>query len=127
MLHHKLVVRPGRVAHYIAVSPINRLVFVGLRGTSTLSDILTDCCGRAVPLIDDNSLGDKGRIEIRAAAPNTVLAEDEIVEIESGHERILFESHDDDGDNFTRCHEGILISARNVMNEILESFFTSFD
>mmetsp|Transcript_66536 Transcript_66536/g.74532 ORF Transcript_66536/g.74532 Transcript_66536/m.74532 type:complete len:555 (+) Transcript_66536:169-1833(+) len=125
MLHHKLVVRPGRVAHYIAVSPTKREVVVGLRGTSTLSDFCTDCCGRAVPFVDDSSLGDKVRVEIKAAEPITVLEspKDGIVEVVSGHERIELEDHDNDGDNFTRCHEGILISARNVMDEIRDFLY----
>ena len=115
------MVRPGTVAHYIAVSPSKRQVVVGLRGTSSLEDILTDCCGRPVPLVDDYSLlGDSVRVEVKAKVPNLVLAEsnDEVIEIVSGHERILLEEHDDDGDNFVRCHEGILISAKNVMEEI---------
>ena len=127
LLHHKLVVRPGSVAHYIAVSPERKQVIVGLRGTSTLGDFCTDCCGRAVPFIDDGcSHGDNVRVEIRAAHPNTILAsasKDGIVEVVSGHERIELEDDDDDGDNYTRCHEGILISARNVMDEIKSFLF----
>eukprot|EP00957_Ditylum_brightwellii_P026607 2012319-Ditylum_brightwellii.AAC.1 len=103
VLQHKLEFCPGKVAHYSAVSPTERLLVVGFRGTSTLSDILTDCCGRAVPLVDHNSIGDKIRVEIKAA---------------DGCERITLEDHDNDGDNFVRCHEGILISAKNVLNEI---------
>jgi Lipase (class 3) len=121
MLRHHLNVRPGMVAHYIAVSPSKRQVVVGLRGTTSLEDILTDCCGNAVPLSDDGSRGDKVRVEVKAAFPNLVLADshDEIVEIVSGHERIVCEENDDEGDNFVRCHEGILISARHVMEEIM--------
>lgn len=120
MLKHHLNVRPGMVAHYIAVSPSARKVVIGLRGTTSLEDILTDCCGHAVPLLDDNPTGDKVRVEVRAAIPDIVSADsrDETVEIVSGHERIVLEDHDDEGDNYVRCHEGILISARNVMDEI---------
>lgn len=121
LLHHKLVdIRPGRVAHYIAVSPTRRQVVVALRGTSTLGDLVTDCCGHAVPLVDDHTTGDKVRVEIKAAVPNiiTVASQEGNMEIISGHERIVFEDHDDDGDNHIRCHEGILISARNVLEEI---------
>uniref|UniRef100_A0A7S0TAJ9 sn-1-specific diacylglycerol lipase n=1 Tax=Pseudo-nitzschia delicatissima TaxID=44447 RepID=A0A7S0TAJ9_9STRA len=121
ILHHKLVdIRPGRVAHYVAVSPTKRQAVVGLRGSTTLGDFVTDCCGHAVPLVDDHSTGDKVRVEIKAAVPNIVVAgsEDGTTEIISGHERIVLEDHDEDGDNYIRCHEGILISARNVMDEI---------
>jgi len=122
LLHHKLVdIRPGRVAHYIATSPTERRVIIGLRGTSTLGDLLTDCCGHAVPLVvDDDTPADKVRVEIQAAVPNLVVtrSDDETMEIISGHERILLEDHDDDGDNYVRCHEGILISARKVLYQI---------
>ncbi len=120
ILHHKLVdIRPGRVAHYVAVSPTQKQVVVGLRGTTTLGDLVTDCCGHAVPLVDDDTIGDKARVEIKAAVPNIVMAGSEDgTEIISGHERIVFEDHDDEGDNYIRCHEGILISARNVLEEI---------
>lgn len=121
MLHHKLIdIRPGRVAHYIAVSPTQKQVIVGFRGTTSLGDLMTDCCGNAVPLIEGDSLGDKVRVEIRAAVPNIVMAgsQEDTMEVISGHERIMLEDHDDDGDNFIRCHEGILISARNVLEEI---------
>jgi Lipase (class 3) len=120
LLRHHLVGRPGTVAHYIAVSPSKRQVVVGLRGTSSLEDLLTDCCGRAVPLIDDDSMGDRVRFEVKAAVPNQILPQldDDIIEIVSGHERIVFEDDDDDGDNYIRCHEGILHSARHVMEEI---------
>jgi len=124
VLHHKLIdIRPGRVAHYIAVSPTKKQVIVGLRGTSTLGDLMTDCCGKAVPLVDDEPLGDRVRVEVRAAVPNIVKtgSKEDTMEIISGHERILLEDNDDDGDNFIRCHEGILLSARNVIDEI-ESF-----
>eukprot|EP00536_Pseudo-nitzschia_multiseries_P003658 jgi/Psemu1/236880/estExt_Genewise1.C_570071 len=123
LLHHKLVdIRPGRVAHYIATSPIERRVVIGLRGTSTLGDLLTDCCGHAVPLVvDDDAPADKVRVEIQAAVPSLVVtrSDDQTMEVISGHdERIVLEDHDDDGDNYIRCHEGILISARNVLDEI---------
>lgn len=118
VLHHKLVdIRPGKVAHYIAVSPTQRKVMIGLRGTSTLGDLLTDCCGQAVPLVEEQ---DTVRVEIRAEVPNLVLAgsREDVLEVISGHERIVLEDHDDDGDNYARCHEGILISARKVLDEI---------
>ena len=126
MLNHKLTeIRPGRAAYYIAVSPTQKQVVVAFRGTSTLGDLMTDCCGTAVPLAEDDNLGDKVRVEIQAAVPNIVTegSQEDTMEIISGHERIVFEDHDDDGDNFIRCHEGILISARNAMEEIESVLF----
>jgi hypothetical protein len=120
LLKHHLVVRPGTVAHYIAVSPSKRQVVVGMRGTSSLEDIVTDCMGTAASLEEDESLGDKIRVEVKARGENLVLVEpdDDVIEIVSGHERIVLEDDDDEGDNYVRCHEGILISARHVMEEI---------
>lgn len=121
MLRHHLNIRPGTVAHFIAVHPPSRKVIVSLRGTSSLEDLLTDCMGRAVPLLDDLSVDiDAVRVEVKAAVPNLVMADstDEIVEIVSGHERIVLEDDDDDGDRYVRCHEGMLTAARNVLNEI---------
>ena len=41
---------PGRVGYYVAISHEKREVLIGMKGTSTLEDILTDCCGRALRL-----------------------------------------------------------------------------
>jgi len=119
VLRHKLIdIRPGRVAYYIAVSPTRKQVVIGFRGTSSFGDLVTDCCGNAIPLMEDDS--DKGRVEVTAAEPLIVTAgsNDHAMEIISGHERIVLEAHDEEGDNFIRCHEGILMSARNVIDEI---------
>ena len=77
--------------------------------------------GRAASLEDDESLlGDRIRVEVKAKVEHQVLAEadEDIIEIVSGHERIVFEDHDEEGDNYVRCHKGILISAKHVMEEI---------
>jgi hypothetical protein len=116
LLTHSLSSRPGNVAYFVAVSPERKQLVVGVRGTSTLEDILTDCCGRPVPLEEDED--DSIRIEVQAAVPNTVLVEDGDVEIVSGHERILLENSDDEGDNYVRCHEGILISSRRMVDQL---------
>ena len=39
---------PGRVGYYVALSPSENKVLIGIKGTSTLEELLTDCCGRAV-------------------------------------------------------------------------------
>jgi hypothetical protein len=39
---------PGRVGYYAAVSPSENTLLIGIKGTSTLEELLTDCCGRAV-------------------------------------------------------------------------------
>lgn len=39
---------PGRVGYFVAVSRAKRTLLIGMKGTSTLEELLTDCCGRAV-------------------------------------------------------------------------------
>lgn len=62
---------PGRVGYYVAISHTQRTLLVGMKGTSTIEELLTDCCGRAVrvdlendphgycpPLVAVNDTGD---------------------------------------------------------------------
>ncbi len=46
---------PGRVGYYVAMSPSENKLLIGIKGTSTLEDLLTDCCGRAVRCDLDNN------------------------------------------------------------------------
>ena len=50
----KLRKPPGRVGYYVAVSHSKKELLIGMKGTSTLEDILTDCCGRALRLDLEN-------------------------------------------------------------------------
>ena len=129
MLSHQLSVRPGTVAHYVAVHPQNKTVVVSLRGTSSLEDLLTDCLGLSQPLVEDKSLvEDHIHVEVQAATPHVVMVDDSsdhddatAVEIVSGHERIFISSqdhHDDNDHPGCTCHEGILAAARNVLDVI---------
>jgi hypothetical protein len=124
LLEHSLSSRPGNVAYFVAISSEQKKIIVGIRGTSSLEELLTDCCGRAVPF-QDIADGDyeKARIEVRAAIPNTVCPSPDgcAVEVVSGHERIIIQDHDDEGDNFIRCHEGILLSARRLVGKVQPS------
>jgi len=47
LLRHDKTTLPGRVAHYVAISPKERKVLIGIKGSSNLEDMLTDCCGLA--------------------------------------------------------------------------------
>ena len=63
---------PGRVGYYVAISPSENKLLIGIKGTSTIEELLTDCCGRAVrcdlendphyhvidALLNDCSIGD---------------------------------------------------------------------
>ena len=89
LLEHSRASRPGHVAYYMAVSSLaKKQLVIGLRGTSTLEDIVTDCCGRPVPLDDrpyyyDHDRGsqlnrstnhqDPSCIEVKAASPDRVI------------------------------------------------------
>jgi len=49
--------RPGHVAYFVAVSSTRRKqLIVGVRGTTTLEDIVTDCCGRQSFLMIDRTI-----------------------------------------------------------------------
>eukprot|EP00581_Thalassiosira_minuscula_P016107 CAMPEP_0183728122 /NCGR_PEP_ID=MMETSP0737-20130205/27160_1 /TAXON_ID=385413 /ORGANISM="Thalassiosira miniscula, Strain CCMP1093" /LENGTH=97 /DNA_ID=CAMNT_0025959959 /DNA_START=44 /DNA_END=334 /DNA_ORIENTATION=+ len=37
---------PGRVGYFVAVSHTHQTLLIGIKGTSTLEELLTDCCGR---------------------------------------------------------------------------------
>lgn len=50
----KLRKPPGRVGYYVAISHAKKELLIGMKGTSTLEDILTDCCGRALRLDLEN-------------------------------------------------------------------------
>lgn len=134
--------RPGFVAFYVAVSGVHKQVVVGVRGTSSLEDLVTDCCGHAVPLKHyDPSYEERGSIEVEAEKPHEIrlsknwsgedappaievdhfFFEDEgrhfdQVEIVSGHERIHVEH--EDGDYHVRCHEGILFSSQRLCRRV---------
>jgi hypothetical protein len=100
LITHNLSSRPGNVSYFLAVSPMQKQLILGIRGTSSLEDILTDCCGSVVPLNEpDKENGDNSRIEITDTG-------------------IVVEDHDNEGDNFIRCHEGILISSQKLLNDI---------
>jgi hypothetical protein len=48
LLRHETIVVPGSVAHYIALNRTTKEAVIGVKGTSSLEDLLTDCCGVAV-------------------------------------------------------------------------------
>jgi hypothetical protein len=140
MVMHDSSTRPGFVAFYVAVSNVHRQLVIGIRGTSTLEDLVTDCCGHAVPLrYDDGKHEERGSIEVEAEKPHEIRLSRQFsgesmnsndpeedsdsdwshfdqVEIVSGHERIHVKT--DDGDYHIRCHEGMLLSAQRLCRRI---------
>lgn len=49
VLRHDVATEPGRVGHYIALNYTERTCLIGLKGTSTFSDVLTDVVGACLP------------------------------------------------------------------------------
>ena len=49
LVQHRTADKPGHVGHFIATNPERKLMIIGLKGTSSFGEVLTDCCGRVVP------------------------------------------------------------------------------
>ena len=109
--------RPGSVGHIVAVSHEKQTVVIGVKGTSSLEELLTDCCGQAVPY---NLGGEEvtDRVEVRGKIDDEVLTLlDASVEVVSGHETVsILQGYDEDLD--VRCHEGILISTKRLYERV---------
>ena len=140
--------RPGSVGYYWAESSLlsssssseaekeETTLLIGIKGTTSLEELLTDACGRSVsyhgPTGSDNSTTHSShtRIEVQAQKEDSVLLSDnndqvDNVEIVSGHERIIVEQehgNNDDSDSsldyHVRCHQGILIAAQRLFQQI---------
>lgn len=141
---HDQSTRPGYVSFYAAVSGITREIRIGVRGTSTLEDLVTDCCGHAVPFRHDDDTDERGRIEVEASRilqrelelvssmDNNVDDNDDAAlgsdcssnksqqgaEVIFDFESIRVEDDDSQGDNHIRCHEGILLSAQRMCKKL---------
>jgi hypothetical protein len=110
--------RPGSVGHFVAVSHEKRTVVIGVKGTSSLEDLLTDCCGQPV-LYNLGGEEVTDRVEVRGKIDDEVhTLLDASVEVVSGHEIIsILQGYDEDLD--ARCHEGILISTKLLYEQVL--------
>jgi hypothetical protein len=49
LLKHETVVEAGSVGYYIAIEPKTKTALIGVKGTSSMADMLTDCCAATVP------------------------------------------------------------------------------
>jgi hypothetical protein len=132
--------RPGSVGFYLAESEDTKTLLIGIKGTSSLEEILTDACGQSVPYQTDYM---HNRIEVRAARADSILPpsssssssllfEELSVEVVSGHERIVctidelsdMRNMDDvneggeDDSHHVQCHEGILTAAQRLMSAV---------
>uniref|UniRef100_A0A7S2UFL9 sn-1-specific diacylglycerol lipase n=1 Tax=Attheya septentrionalis TaxID=420275 RepID=A0A7S2UFL9_9STRA len=110
LLAHRRTSKPGHVGYYVAFHPEKKTVLIGLKGTSTLEELLTDCCGRSV----EYELRQEERVELTSAIDKVTVGNDESIEVEVGVLGISIE----DSRMHVRCHEGILLSARRLADEL---------
>lgn len=75
LVRHDAIVLPGSVAHYIAISKERKVALVGIKGTSSFEDMLTDCCGQAVTHKLDAPFVEGGSKEIRCHEGVVLAAE----------------------------------------------------
>jgi len=55
LMRHDTSAATGRVAHFIALNPERKIGLISLKGTSTLSDVLTDALGNPIEISLENS------------------------------------------------------------------------
>jgi hypothetical protein len=109
--------RPGSVGYYVAES--ETVLLIGIKGTSSLEELLTDACGRSVSY--STAADTPQEIEVQAQREDRVVVsnrEEEEVEIVSGHERICIEQQEESHSSHVRCHEGILLSTQRLLTQI---------
>jgi hypothetical protein len=125
LLQHKVVapnMPPGYVGHYIAISPQAKVMVIGIKGTSTLEDMLTDCCGQAVAFeLDAGSC---------PFPQGHSVSNEDILCVQGGVSGNDNDNNENNGNSSSvevclhnglviRCHEGILISARRLAKEVM--------
>ena len=105
-------------------------MLIGIKGTSSLEELLTDVCGRSVsyrpehePLQTPELNRSSMRIEVHAKRDSTVLTvqTQEEVEIVNGHEEQICIEQEDTGishESHVRCHEGILLSTQRLLGQV---------
>jgi hypothetical protein len=138
LLRHRVIsgqMPPGYVGHYMAICPEKRVLVIGVKGTSSVEDMLTDCCGQAVAFeLDAGACPFPEGHEVS----NEDIVMQQQLQLEH-QQRDGSGSGDTDTDMGTtddydgsssievcrhnglviRCHEGVLISARRLADEIM--------
>lgn len=64
LVRHVKTDEPGRVGHYVAIDPKNKLALVSVKGTSEINDMITDACGVPVRHNLTNAYADAGPLKI---------------------------------------------------------------
>jgi hypothetical protein len=137
LLRHRVVapnMPPGYVGHYMAICPERKVLVIGVKGTTTLEDMLTDCCGQAVAFELD--AGGCPFPEGHAVSNEDIVMQQQLQHQQQGNDgagdssdTVTGTTDDYDGSSsievcrhnglVIRCHEGILISARRLADEIM--------
>ena len=81
---------PGRVGYFVAACHVRKELLIGIKGTSSLEDLLTDCCGRAV------------RVDLEGDphGPNSVFYVGDERGEESCHEELIETDLNDEGSGY---------------------------
>lgn len=103
---------PGFVGHFSAVCPERKILLIGVKGTSSLEDLLTDCCGHSAPFTIQENPFEEITIEKNI---DIVIENERETETHSSVELEYF-----DGIKI-RCHEGILIAAKRLAGQIFHT------
>lgn len=93
LVRHMKTDEPGRVGHYIALNRQQNVAVIAVKGTSALSDMVTDACGVAV------------RYTLNSTAE----------EVQSSDERIDTAST---STTLLSCHQGILDASVNLVEDV---------
>lgn len=114
--------RPGFVGYYVAESKTE--VLVGIRGTSSLEELLTDVCGRSVAW-DPYDYHYKQQQDVRSSIEVEACRLDEIhvaegIEVIHGHDERIWDRGFEGQQHATtaKCHEGILIAVQRMWKYI---------
>mmetsp|Transcript_30811 Transcript_30811/g.45565 ORF Transcript_30811/g.45565 Transcript_30811/m.45565 type:complete len:553 (+) Transcript_30811:3-1661(+) len=106
---------PGFVGHFSAVCPERKILLIGVKGTSSLEDLLTDCCGHVTPFTMQET-----PFEQHAMRKNIdILVENEAENGRDKETNLSVELEYFDGIKIC-CHEGILIAAKRLTSQILD-------
>lgn len=138
LIRHDPATEPGRVGHYIAVHHGKKQILIAIKGTSTISDALTDLVARAVPHMNQLSVSSPSWPSSSSSTASTASTASTSSSAshpfpvsshnESGNESVTFPSENRRGNAVPtmRCHEGMYMAAKMMLDDtlhLLEHFF----
>jgi len=93
LVRHDKIALPGHVSYYVAISKERKTILIGVKGTSTFEDVLTDCCGSSI------------KHELRG--PFIRAAPQDREHVDNTFNPINMQ-----------CHEGIMLAALNLADDL---------